>query len=61
MNLINPSILSNLIRKCFAPFEVLYEMSKIKILLNILYDFSSNKIYLNLISLSQNLIISSKL
>ena len=39
--LINPSILSNLIRNGFGPVEVFYEMSQTEIFL---YNFSSNKI-----------------
>ena len=54
-SLINPSILSNLIRKGFAPIKVFYEMSSIKIFL---CDFSSIKLLSK--SKSSNLIISSK-
>ena len=50
-----------LIPNVFAPIEVLYEMSSIKIFSYFsLYNFLSNKISLKSISLSQNLIISSK-
>ena len=61
MILTNPSLLLNLIRNGFAPIEVLYEMSQIKIfLLFYLSNFSSNKMLLKSISVFQNLIISSK-